>query len=161
MQLRNVTDFYSYANHDQEFVLCHKNRPFSVLVSPNLPTPTSSYLDHQLVKELGLKMTGISCKKLSFGGKKLRILGKVSFTAQCVKDGNEFGTIHFKGSVIEDLRQHFESHGIAGARLSPLLCGDVPRGSSSSSSSSSCGTSPSRPSPTRSPTSRISFHAPV
>lgn len=151
MQPRHVTDFYDYANQDQEYVLCNKSRPFSVLVSSNLPTPTSSYLDHHLVQELGLKMTDISCKKLSFAGKKLRILGKVSFTAQCVKDGNVFGTVHFKGSVIEDLRQHFESHAIAGARLSPLLRGNVPRRSSSSSPCSSPPRSPTRSSSTTSP----------
>lgn len=129
--------------------MCHKNRPFVVLVSPHLPTPTSSYLDHHLVMELGLKMTEIGCKKISFAGKKLRVLGKVSFTAQCVKDGNVFGTIHFKGSVVEDLRQHFDSHGIAGTKMSSLLLGDATTSCSSptpsTSSRSSPSTSPSRP----------------
>ena len=149
MQQNKVTDFYHYANQEREFVMCHKNRPFVVLVSPNLPTPTSSYLDHHLVTELGLKMTDISCKKISFAGKKLRVLGKVSFTTQCVKDGKMFGTIHFKGSVVEDLRQHFDSHGIAGTKMSSLLQGEV-----ISSSSSSCSSpAPSRSSAAGSPTS--------
>ena len=39
--------------------------------------------DHHLVRELGLKITDVSCKKISFAGKKLRMLGRVSFTAQC------------------------------------------------------------------------------
>ena len=55
---------------EQEFVMCHKSRPFAVLVSPNLPTPSSSYIDHHLAKELGLRITDISCKKMSFAGKK-------------------------------------------------------------------------------------------
>ena len=99
MKSKIITDSYGYANREQEFVVCHKNRPFVILVSPNLPTPTSSYIDHHLVEELKLKMTEISCKKLSFAGRKLRILGKVSFTMQCVHDGNVFGTLHFKGTV--------------------------------------------------------------
>ena len=149
MQPRSVTDSYDYANQEQEFVVCHKNRPFVILVSPNLPTPSSSYIDHHLAMELNLKMTEISCKKLSFAGRKLRILGKVSFTVQCVQDGNVFGTLHFKGSVVENLHQHFDVHSIAGAKLSSILNGDC----GTSSSSSSCRSSPSRPSPTRSPTS--------
>ena len=52
----DITDHYDYANHEQEYVMCHKNRPFAVLLSPNLPTPTSSFIDHRLVQELGLKM---------------------------------------------------------------------------------------------------------
>ena len=31
---RSVTDSYDYANKEQEFVVCHKNRPFAILVSP-------------------------------------------------------------------------------------------------------------------------------
>ena len=144
----DITDHYTYANHEQEFVMCHKNRPFAVLLSPHLPTPTSSFIDHHLVKELGLKMNEISCKKLSFAGKKMRILGKVSFTAQCVKDGSIFGTIHFKGSVVEDLRYHFDCHGIAGGKLVSLLQGDCsPSSPSSPSSSSSTSSSPARSSP--------------
>ena len=149
MQPRRVADSYDYANQEQEFVVCHKNRPFVILVSPNLPTPSSSYIDHHLAMELNLKLTEISCKKLSFVGRKLRILGKVSFTVQCVQDGNVFGTIHFKGSVIENLYQHFDVHSIAGAKLKSVLSGDC----GTSSPSSSCRSSPSRPSPTRSPTS--------
>ena len=146
MKPRNVTDSYDYANHEQEFVVCHKNRPFVILMSPNLPRPSSSYIDHQLVNELNLKMTEISCKKLSFAGRKFRILGKVSFTAQCVQDGNVFGTLQFKGSVIENLHQHFYVHSIAGAKLSSMLRGDC----DTSSPSSSCRSSPTRSSPTRS-----------
>ena len=139
----DVTDHYDYANQEQEFVICHRNRPFAVLVSPHLPTPTTSFIDHLLVKELGLKLNDVSCKKLSFAGKKMRILGKVSFTAQCVKNGNIFGTIHFKGSVVEDLRHHFDCHAVAGAKMVSLLEGDT----LSSSPSSSRSTSPMKASP--------------
>ena len=141
--------------------MCHKNRPFVVLVSPHLPTPTSSYLDHHLVMELGLKMTEIGCKKISFAGKKLRVLGKVSFTAQCVKDGNVFGTIHFKGNVVEDLRQHFDSHGIAGTKMSSLLQGDTTTSSSCSSPSPSTSSAGSPTSPSRRPTSPTSTPRPT
>ena len=130
-------------------MLCHKSRPFAVLVSPNLPTPSSSYIDHHLARELGLKITDVSCKKISFAGKKLRMLGRVSFTAQCVKNGNVLGTIHFKGNVIEDFRHHFDSHAIAGTKMSSLLHGEVSSSSSPSRSSpspsSTPSSSPSRP----------------
>ena len=143
----DITDHYDYANHEQEYVMCHKNRPFAVLLSPNLPTPTSSFIDHRLVQELGLKMNDVSCKKLSFAGKKMRILGKVFFTAQCVKNGNIFGTIHFKGSVIEDLRYNFDCHAIAGSKLVSLLQGESSPSSSLSSSSPSSTTNSPNSSP--------------
>ena len=150
MKSRHVTDSYDYANQEAEYVVCHKNRPFVILVSPNLPTPSSSYIDHHLVQELNLKMTDISCKRLSFAGRKLRILGKVSFTMQCVHDGNVFGTLHFTGSVIENLHQHFDVHCVAGRKLSLMLNGD-----DGSSSSSSCGSLQSSPTRRRSPSPTI------
>ena len=83
----------------KELVFCYRNRPFAVLQSSFLPTPTSTYIDHQLVMELGMKMSEVSCKKISFAGKKLRLLGRVSFSAQCVNNGSIFGSYHFKASV--------------------------------------------------------------
>ena len=117
------TTTYNYNNNEEELVLCYRNRPFAVLQSSFLPTPTSNYIDHQLVMELGMKMSDVSCKKISFGGKKLRLLGRVSFSAQCVNDGNIFGSFHFKASVIENLQQHFDTHAIAGSKMTTLLNG--------------------------------------
>ena len=59
-----------------------------------------------------------------FGGKKLQMLGKVSFTAQCVSDGNIYGNFHVKASVIEDLKYHFDTHAIAGQAMTALLRGE-------------------------------------
>lgn len=136
---------YIYGNQEEEFVFCHKGRPFAVLMSPHLPTPSSTFIDHLLVKELQLKMTDLQCKKLSYCGKKLRILGKISCTIQCVKDGNVVGNFFLKASVVEDLKEHFDTHGIAGNKMASLLQGDSVEGTNCTSSGA--------PSPARSDTS--------
>ena len=145
---------YIYGNQEEEFVFCHKGRPFAILMSPHLPTPSSTFIDHLLVKELGIKMTEIQCKKLSYCGEKLRILGKVSCTIQCVKEGNIIGSFFLKASVVEDLKQHFDTHGIAGNKMAALLQGDQVE-------SIDC-TSSGAPSPARSDTStRSGSHASI
>ena len=155
-----VTMKYCYGNKDEEHVFCYKNRPFSMLVSSILPTPTSNFIDHLLVQELGLKISDLQCKKICFGGRKLRLLGKISCTVQCIVDGNIQGDFHLKASVIEHLNQNFDTHCIAGVKTTALLAGggsssDVqtpPRSSlpSSSSVSSSPASIPSECStPTR------------
>ena len=136
---------YLYGNQEEEFVFCHKGRPFAILMSPHLPTPSSTFIDHHLVKELKLKMTDLQCKKLSYCGKKLRILGKVSCTIQCVKEGNTVGNFFLKASVVEDLKEHFDTHGIAGNKMAAILQGDDVK-------SINC-TSSGAPSPARSDTS--------
>ena len=70
------TTRYSYGTTDSEYVFTCKGRPFAVLVSDNLPTPTSNLLDFDLVKSLGHKVIDLQC--LKFAGNKLRILGRVS-----------------------------------------------------------------------------------
>ena len=82
---------YTYGNEEKKYVFCVKGRPFPCLVSPYLPTPTSSLLDYNLVRDLGLKMTDLQCQKFSFSGFKMRILGKVSLTAQTIHDGISSG----------------------------------------------------------------------
>ena len=64
-----LTTKYDYG-HDNEYVLTCKGRPFAVLVSPTLQTPTSSLLDYDLVRSLGLKLTNLQCRKYSLGGSK-------------------------------------------------------------------------------------------
>ena len=71
------TTTYTYGSADKEYVFSCKGRPFVALVSPNLPTPTSSLVDYDFVRALGLKMSDIQCKKFHFGGHKMRILGRV------------------------------------------------------------------------------------
>ena len=120
-KVNNITMCYNYNNHEKEYVFAYRGRPFAVLVSDNFPTPASSFVDHHLVLELGLKMKEIQCKKISFCGKKLRLLGKVSCTVQCVVNGSFLGNFNFKANVIEDLKFHFDSHCIAGAQMTMLL----------------------------------------
>ena len=75
-----------YVNGDVEDVFAVKSRPFACLVSPHLPTPTTSLIDYNLVSSLGLKMADLQCQKLFFAGHKMRILGKVSLTVQTIQD---------------------------------------------------------------------------
>ena len=72
------TTRYSYGNTDSEYVFTCKGRPFAVLVSDNLPTPTSNLLDFDLVKSLGLKVIDLQCRKFAFAGNKRRILSRLS-----------------------------------------------------------------------------------
>jgi hypothetical protein len=72
------TTRYSYGNTDSEYVFTCKGRLFAVLVSDNLPTPTSNLLDFDLVKSLGLKVIDLQCRKFAFAGNKRRILSRLS-----------------------------------------------------------------------------------
>ena len=116
---------YRYGNNDQEFVFCHHGRPFPCLVSPHLPTPTASLIDYHLVRDLGLKMTDLQCQKFSYCGFKMRILGKISITVQCIHDGVSSGTFHIKGNVVLDLAKHLDTECVAGAKMAAQLKGDV------------------------------------
>ena len=95
---------YNYSEREKEYIFAYRGRPFAVLNSNNFPTPASSFVDHHLVMELGLKMKDVQCKKISFCGKKLRMLGKVSCTVQCIIDGGFLGNFSFKANFIEDLK---------------------------------------------------------
>ena len=76
-------------------------------------TPAATLIDHNLIMELGLKITDLQCKKISFAGRKLRLLGKISTTVQCIKDGKIFANIQLRASVVEDLKDVIDSHCIA------------------------------------------------
>ena len=110
-----------YSNQEKEFVFCVKGRPFGCLVSPHLPTPTASILDYNLVREIGIKMNDLQYTKFSFGGKQMRILGKVGITVQTIHDGLASGNFHFKANVVMDLFKNFEIESIAGMKLRKLL----------------------------------------
>ena len=105
----------------REYVFSCKGRPFAMMSSQRIPVPTLSLIDFNLVQELGLKMTEIQCSKFTFAGIKLRILGKIHQTVQCVKNGKLEGNIHVKANVIENLSATFDSHSIAGAKMTKLL----------------------------------------
>ena len=123
--------FPSYSDHvtmrqdgnfgDHEFVVACKGRPFTILSSTNLPTPLVSYIDHKLVAELKLRMSDLQCSKLFYGSKKMRILGKISTTVQCIRNGRVSGNLYVKASVVENLSENFDVHCIAGNKLSQLL----------------------------------------
>ena len=123
--MADITLCYNYGR-DKEFVFSCKNRPFAVLCSSSLPTPAATLIDHNLVMELGLKMSDLQCKKISFAGKKLRLLGKISTTVQCIKNGKMFANLHLRASVVENLKGTIDSHCIAGVKMSQMLSATVP-----------------------------------
>ena len=108
---------YNYGNEDKEFVFCCKGRPFPCLVSPHLPTPTASLLDYNLVRDLGLQMHDLQCQKFSFAGFKMRILGKIATTVQCIHEGVSSGTFHIKANVVLDLAKNLDTECVAGIKM--------------------------------------------
>ena len=78
-------------------------------------------MDYGLVRDVGLKMSDLQCAKFSFGGHKMRILGKVSITVQCIHGGVSSGTFHIKGNVVLDLAKNFDTECIAGSKMRCLL----------------------------------------
>ena len=106
---------------DREFVVACKGHPFTILTPTSLPTPTVTYLDHKLVAELKLRMSDLQCSRLHYGSKKLRILGRISTSVQCIEDGNVSGNLHMKAIVVENLCEHFDVHSIAGIKMNQLL----------------------------------------
>ena len=66
-------------------------------------------------------MSDLQCKKISFAGQKLRLLGKISTTVQCIKNGKMFANIHLRASVVENLKIVIDSHCIAGQKMALML----------------------------------------
>ena len=108
---------------DREFVVACKGRPFAILTAPTFPTPAATLVDYNLVRDLKLRISDLQCAKFSYGGQKLRILGKVSSSVQCILDGRPAGNLHFKATVVQDLYSTFDTHSIAGKKLSEKLIG--------------------------------------
>ena len=73
-----------YPNQEKEYIFCVQGRPFGCLVYPHLPVPTSSLVDFNLIKDLGLKMSNLQYSKFCFAGNKMRILSKVTMTVQTI-----------------------------------------------------------------------------
>ena len=99
-----ITLCYDNFPIQREFVFAIKGRPFSMLSNNSLPVPSTSLIDFNLVNDLGLKMSDLQCAKFSFGGQRLRILGRISQTVQTITDGVISGTVHIWANVVEDLR---------------------------------------------------------
>jgi len=108
---------------DKEFVVACRGRPFSILTAPKFPVPAFTMIDFNLVRDLKLRMTDLQCAKFFYGGQKLRILGKISTSVQCIMDGAPIGNMHFKAHVVQDMYQIFDTHSIAGKSLSEKLIG--------------------------------------
>ena len=141
-----ITLCYDNFPIQREFVFAMKGRPFSMLSSQSLPVPSVSLIDFNLVNDLGLKMSDLQCAKFSFGGQKLRILGRISQTVQTITDGVISGTVHIRANVVEDLRKTFDCHSIAGKKMTEMLSNP------SSSATSTAEQSLAQPkSPTKSP----------
>ena len=117
-----LTSNYKYSQYEEEHIFSCRGRPFAVLVSSFLPTPPASLIDYDLVRDLKLKMTDIQCKKFSFAGNKLRILGTVSTSVQCVHNGRLIGNHHIRARVVSDLNKTFDTYCIAGDKLRLQLC---------------------------------------
>ena len=106
---KKLTLCYQYGNEDLEYVFCCRGRPFTSLSSSHLPTPTSTLIDYGLVRDLGLKMQDLQCKKFYFGGHKMRILGKISTTVQCIQNGFVSGNFQIKAVVVLDLTKNLDT----------------------------------------------------
>ena len=116
-----LTLCYEYGNKDLEYVFCCRGRPFSSLLSSHLPTPSSTLIDYRLVKDLGLKIADLQCKKFYFAGHKMRILGRVSTTVQCIQNGYVAGNFQMKALVILDLANNLDTDSVIGTKMSSQI----------------------------------------
>ena len=133
-----------YPNKEVEYIFSVKGRPFGCLTSPHLPTPTSTLLDYNLVRDLGLKMYDLKYQKFTYCGVKMRILGKVHLTAQTIHDGMASGAFHMKASVVLDLNKSVDCECVAGNKMIAQLERRSCTSSGASVASSSPTTTPSR-----------------
>ena len=117
----NFTLCYQYGNEDLKYVFSCHGRPFLSLLSSNLPTPTSTLIDYRLVKDLGLKMADLQCKKFYFAGHKMRILGKVSTTIQTIHNGYVSGNFQLKALVVLDLANNLDTDSVIGTKMSSQI----------------------------------------
>ena len=107
----------TYQNEEKEYIFAVKGRPFGCLASPHLPAPVSTLLDYNLVKDLGLKMYDLKYEKFTYGGMKMRIIGKVHITAEKILDGITDGTFHIKADVVTDLNKNLDCEAVAGVKM--------------------------------------------
>ena len=141
-----ITLCYNNYPDQREFVFAIKGRPFSMLSSQRLAVPSSSLIDYKLVRDLGLRIDDLQCSKFTFGGQKMRILGKISQTVQTISNGIVSGTIQLRASVVENLSEIFDSHSIAGKKITEMLQKKKNPASSPPRGESPVKTSPSPPS---------------
>ena len=122
MKLKFPTLSYKY-DEEEEYIFCVKGRPFPVLVSDKLPSTQETLLDYDMVRELGLKMKELQCRRFSYAGYHMRVFGTVTTTVQCVQDGEMCGTTTVRADVIQNLAKNLNVECIASQRLSSQLRG--------------------------------------
>ena len=144
-----------YPNEEREYIFAVKGRPFGCLASPHFPPPTTTLLDYNLVKDLGLKMYNLKYEKFTYGGigMKMRIVGKVHITAQTISDGVADGAYNIEADVVLDLNKNLDCEGVAGVKIISQLerqsC--TPSGASYNSSTTPTSTPSSLSPPRHSP----------
>ena len=114
------TTTYSY-DKETEYVFSCRGRPFTSMVSNSVPTPMSTLIDYELVRDLKIKMTDLKCEKYTFAGFQMRILGQICTAVQCVKDGFVAGTFQLTATVVLDLAKNLDTFSVAGKKLASLL----------------------------------------
>ena len=162
MKLKFPTLSYKY-DEEEEYIFCVKSRPFPVLVSSKLPATEETLLDYDMVRELGLRMKELQCKRFSYAGYQMRVFGTVTTTVQCIQDGEMCGTTTIRADVIQNLAKNLSVECVASQRLSSQLQGkncnssgapSTPRASPKSKPKPK--PSPKTPTPPTSPVSRAS-----
>ena len=141
---QDSTTTYSYEK-EKEFLFSCKGRPFTSLVSQELSAPTSTLIDYELVRDLKIKMTDLQCKKFTFAGFKMRILGQICTAVQCVKDGFVAGSFQFTAHVVLDLAKNFDTFSVAGKKLASLLSPATTSSNSKSTKTPAKTSAPSTP----------------
>ena len=78
------------------------------------------------IRDLGLKMTDLQCRKFHYAGNKFQVLGKVSTTVQCIDKGYLRGVnFHIKGLVVSDLNKVLDTHCVTGTKMKEFLMKSV------------------------------------
>ena len=123
--INNISTFYNkYENGVKEYVFTVKKRPFGMVKSPSLPVPSTSYIDFSLVDKLALPITDVQYKKITYCGHKMRIVGKVSITVQCIRNGATADNVHIRAFVILNLLDNLDADSIAGSKMASRLGDD-------------------------------------
>ena len=112
-QTNHTTLSLDYGGNVKEHILVIRGRPFSILESPNFPIPNTTYIDFKLVRELGLKVASMTYEKMTYCGQKMRKIGTVAVTAQCLVDGRVLGSIPLKATVVLGLAEYLDEIGRA------------------------------------------------
>ena len=117
----DATTTYSYGDAGEEHVYTCQGHPFTVLNSKILPTWEDSLIDYDFVRKVGLKLTSIQCRRVTFGGHTLRIMGRVKATVQCVQDGRSLGEVKIDAKATTDILHRFDTYMIAGRKMKKKL----------------------------------------